>query len=154
MTSAAAPPLARLFAIGYRALIDRLHDELAARRWTDVRPAYGFVLLAARDAPVTGGELADLMGTTKQAASKLVDSMEAAGNVRRTAGRDDARQRPVELTTRGKRLLEAVEGIYRDIEAEWAEVIGTPELERVRTALVRALSDPDDGRLPPVRPTW
>ena len=43
------PPLARLFAIAYRLLIDGLHDRLQAQGWTDVRPAYGFVLLAARD---------------------------------------------------------------------------------------------------------
>jgi len=51
------PPLARLFAIAYRLLIDSLHDRLQAQGWTDVRPAYGFVLLAARDQPasVTGG---------------------------------------------------------------------------------------------------
>ena len=46
---AGEPPLARLFAIGYRLLIDQLHDRLRALGWTDVRPAYGFVLLAARD---------------------------------------------------------------------------------------------------------
>jgi hypothetical protein len=45
------PPLARLFAIAYRLLIDSLHERLQARGWTDVRPAYGFVLLAARDQP-------------------------------------------------------------------------------------------------------
>ena len=38
-------PLARLFAIAYRLLIDGLHERLRARGWTDVRPAFGFVLL-------------------------------------------------------------------------------------------------------------
>ena len=42
-----APPLARLFAIAYRSLVDGLHEELRARGWDDVRPAYGFALLAA-----------------------------------------------------------------------------------------------------------
>ena len=42
---AGGPPLARLFAIAYRQLIDGLHDRLQARGWTDVRPAFGFVLL-------------------------------------------------------------------------------------------------------------
>jgi DNA-binding MarR family transcriptional regulator len=150
----AEPPLARLFAIGYRSLVDGLHTELTARGWTDVRPAFGFVLLAARRAPTTVTELADLMGTTKQAASKLVDAMDAARYVRRTSGRQDARQRPVELTARGVRLLEAVEQIYRDLEAEWAEIVGHDELARVRLDLVRMLSDRETGRLPPVRPTW
>ena len=73
------PPLARLFAIAYRLLIDGLHDRLQAQGWTDVRPPYGFVLLAARDQPASVTGLASLMGMTKQAASKLVEAMVAGG---------------------------------------------------------------------------
>jgi hypothetical protein len=47
------PPLARLFAIACRSLIDGLHTRLATRGWSDVRPAFGFVLLAARRAPTS-----------------------------------------------------------------------------------------------------
>src|SRR6266568_965987 len=101
--AAGEPPLARLFAIGYRLLIDRLHDRLRARGWTDVRPAFGFVLLAARDQPTSVSELAALMGTTKQAASKLVETMVAAGYVQRGVGAEDGRQRPVQHRRRAAR---------------------------------------------------
>jgi DNA-binding MarR family transcriptional regulator len=147
------PPLARLFAIAYRSLVDGLHDRLRSRGWTDVRPAFGFVLLAARGGPTTSTELAALMGTTKQAASKLVDTMVAAGYVRRSAADRDARRRPVELTARGEDLLDAVEAIYAELEQEWATVIGAQHVERLRTDLVQVLSV-GDGTLPPVRPTW
>jgi DNA-binding MarR family transcriptional regulator len=147
------PPLARLFAIAYRSLIDGLHRQLVERGWTDVRPAFGFVLLAARRSPTTVGELASLMGTTKQAASKLVDNMEAAGYVRRTTPASDARQRTVELTDLGTTLLDAVEDIYRQLEGEWAETIGAAQLEHLRALLVTVVTR-DDGVLPPVRPTW
>jgi hypothetical protein len=70
-------PLARLFAIAYRYLIDGRHSLLRERSWHDVRPAYGFALLAARDSGTTVIELAALMGMTKQAASKLAMSMVA-----------------------------------------------------------------------------
>jgi hypothetical protein len=53
--------LARLFAIAYRSLIDGLHDELAGRGWTDVRPAFGFVLLTCRDEQTTVTALADVL---------------------------------------------------------------------------------------------
>jgi DNA-binding MarR family transcriptional regulator len=146
-------PLARLFAIAYRSLIDGLHDRLRARGWRDVRPAFGFVLLAARSGPTTATELAALMGTTKQAASKLVDAMVDAGYVRRQATASDARRRPLELTPRGRRLLRTVEAIYAELEAEWSMVIGGERVERLRADLVAVLSD-DAGSLPPVRPTW
>jgi MarR family len=67
------------------------------RGWTDVRPAFGFVLLAARDQPTSVTELAELMGMTKQAASKLVDAMVSAGYIQRGTDPQDGRQRPVTL---------------------------------------------------------
>ncbi len=148
-----APPLARLFAIAYRQLIDRLHERLRAAGWTDVRPAFGFVLLAVRDGPATSTQLAALMGTTKQAASKLVDTMVTGGYVQRLTGADDARERPVHLTTRGEELVTTVEQLYTELEQEWAQVIGAPNVERLRQDLVHVLSTPG-GHLPPVRPTW
>jgi DNA-binding MarR family transcriptional regulator len=151
---AGEPALARLFAIGYRLLIDQLHGRLRALGWTDVRPAFGFVLLAVRDQPATVTGLASLMGTTKQAASKLVEAMVVSGYVERETGAPDGRQRPVHLTPRGKELLRAVEQIYAELEQEWAQVIGAPGLQRMRRDLVRVLSDADDGALPPVRPVW
>jgi DNA-binding MarR family transcriptional regulator len=78
------------------------------------------VLLAARDQPATATGLASLTGTTKQAASKLVEAMAASGYVERQTGAPDSRQRPVHLTPRGKELLRAVEQIYAELEQEWA----------------------------------
>ena len=66
-------PLARLFAVGYRVLVDGLHEELPRRGWPDVRPAFGFVLLALRDSPVALRDLPGALGTSKQAVSKLVE---------------------------------------------------------------------------------
>jgi DNA-binding MarR family transcriptional regulator len=153
-SSTAGPPLARLFAIAYRVLIDGLHDRLRDLGWTDVRPAFGFVLLAARDEPTSVTALAALLGTTKQAASKLVDAMVSGGYVRRGAHAQDGRQRPVYLTARGEQLLRSVEQAYAALETEWADVIGASHVQRMRRDLVRVLSDADDGDLPPVRPTW
>jgi DNA-binding MarR family transcriptional regulator len=147
------PPLARLFAIAYRLLIDGLHDRLQARGWTDVRPAYGFVLLAARDQPASVTGLASLMGMTKQAASKLVEAMVAGGYLERGEDPEDGRQRPVYLTARGEELLRSVEQIYSELEAQWADVIGAPHIQRMRRDLVCVLSG-TNGELPPVRPTW
>jgi DNA-binding MarR family transcriptional regulator len=151
---AAEPPLARLFAIAYRLLIDGLHDRLQALGWTDVRPAFGFALLAARDQPTSGTELAELMGTTKQAASKLVDTMVAADYLQRAVSPEDGRQRPLHLTSRGRELLRRVEQIYAELEQDWAQVIGPAQVQSMRDNLVRVVSTGPDGGLPPVRPTW
>jgi DNA-binding MarR family transcriptional regulator len=148
------PTLARLFAIAYRQLIDSLHDRLQARGWTDLRPAFGFVLLAARDQPTSVTELAGLMGITKQAASKLVDAMISGGYIQRGTDPHDGRQRPVSLTGRGEELLSAVEQVYAELEDRWAKLIGTSHVDRMRSDLMHVLSDPSNGQLPPVRPPW
>ena len=108
----------------------------------------------ARDQPTSVTELAALMGMTKQAASKLVDAMVSGGYVRRGAGTQDGRHRPVSLTRRGEELLSAVEEIYGELEGRWAKVIGTSHVERMRRDLMQVLPDLGDGRLPPVRPPW
>ena len=149
----AQPPLARLFAIAYRQLITDLHAELARRGWTDVRPAYGFALLALREGPLSGGELGALMGMTKQAASKLVEALVDAGYARRGESTGDARVRPIELTDRGRLLQTTAEDIYRDLEDRWAETIGDDRLAALRADLIRVTST-EDGELPPVRPLW
>ena len=145
-------PLARLFASAYRDLVDGLHERLVERGWVDVRPAFGFALLAARDAPTTITELAALMGTTKQAASKLAITMIDAGYLIHGGGSDDARQHPLRLSSRGSKLLADVEDIYEELEGEWARVIGAPALERLRGDLQTAVAASHGGRLPAVRP--
>jgi DNA-binding MarR family transcriptional regulator len=144
-------PLARLFAMGFDHMIDNLHVRLAERGWRDVRPAFGFVLLAVRSGPRTTTEIATLLGTTKQAASKLVTSMDAAGYVSHAAHPDDSRAKLVGLTVRGEKLLAAVDAIYRDLEDEWAVKVGSERVERLREDLMAVLSS--GGQLPPVRPS-
>jgi DNA-binding MarR family transcriptional regulator len=145
-------PLARLFAMAYRHLVVGLHARLVARGWRDVRPQYGYVLLACRDRPTTAGELASLLGMSKQAASKLVDGMVEASLVRRKTSPEDSRAKLVALTPRGRRLLAVVEEIYDELEADWVAVVGRPAVSAVRDGLVAVLTAAYGGALPPVRP--
>lgn len=146
-------PLARLLAMAYRQMIDRLHERLAGEGYTDVRPAFGYVLLAVREAPTTGADIALLLGVTKQAASKLIDAMEQGGYVRRQTHDDDARAKEIAITARGRRFLVTVESIYRDLEAEWAQVTSKKRVEALRDDLRTIVESAHDGQLPTIRPT-
>ena len=143
-------PLARLLAMAYRQLVDDLHRRLAARGWSDVRPAFGFLLLALREGPVSLRELVATLGTSKQAVSKLADAMVAAGLVERAADPRDARAKDLRLTARGRALLADVEEIYGELETGWAETLAVESLRRDLDTVVRAAHG---GALPPVRPT-
>ncbi len=151
--AAAEVPLARLMAMAFRHLIDELHARLAKRGYTDVRSAYGYVLLAARSRPTTGTDVAELLGMTKQAASKLIDAMEQGGYVKRRPRDDDSRAKEIVLTARGQKFLSTVETIYREIEDGWGSVIGKQRLEALRRDLRVVIETAHGGVLPPVRPT-
>ena len=146
-------PLARLLAMAYRQLVDDLHRRLAARGWSDVRPAFGFLLLALRDGPVSLRELVATLGTSKQAVSKLADAMVAAGLVERAADPRDARAKDLQLTARGRALLADVEEIYGELEGGWTETLGADAVESLRRDLESVVRAAHDGALPPVRPT-
>ncbi len=150
----AAMPLARLFAMATRYLIGELHGRLAERGWPDIRPSWGFALLAIRDGPMTSGGIAELLGVTKQAASKVVDAITAEGYVRREASSGDARVKQLVLTPRGVQLLTTAEDIYAEIESEWSSHMGRGALESLRSSVHSALLASYGGALPPVRPIW
>jgi DNA-binding MarR family transcriptional regulator len=154
MSTADDVPLARLFAMAFRSLIDDLHAQLAERGWRDIRPPYGFVLLAVRDQPTTATDVSRLLGLTKQAASKVLDAMEAADLVRRRSHADDGRAKLVEIAPAGRRLLRDVETIYADLETGWAAVVGGDRVETLRRDVAAVLRAQNDGELPPMRPTW
>jgi DNA-binding MarR family transcriptional regulator len=145
-------PLARLFALAYRQLVDDMHDRLAERGWADVRHSYGFVLLALRERETTTTELAGLLGVSKQATSKLLDAMESGGYVHRAGGAADARVKVVALAARGRRLLAAVEEIYAELERQWAAVIGADAVQGIRVGLLAVLHERHGAPLPQLRP--
>jgi DNA-binding MarR family transcriptional regulator len=152
-TSPGAPvPLARLLTLAARHLVDQLHERLRARGWRDIRPSYGYVLLACRAGRPTSVELAAVLGVSKQAAAKMVDAMVEADLLARGAAAGDGRAKPLRLTRRGRRLLEVVEEVYRELEAEWAGVIGRPAVEATRGSLAAVLESAYGDGLPPLRP--
>ncbi|MCB9590653.1 MAG: winged helix-turn-helix transcriptional regulator [Polyangiaceae bacterium] len=147
-------PIARLCAMAYRSLIDELHQRLVARGYKDVKRSYGFVLLPAREKNKTVNDVALEMGFTKQAASKLVEAMSESGYVKLVQNPDDARSKLLRLTPKGERLLGHVESIYRELEDEWAQVLGAKRLEGLRGDLERVLRARGEGALPGIRPAW
>ncbi|NYJ05729.1 MarR family winged helix-turn-helix transcriptional regulator [Petropleomorpha daqingensis] len=144
-------PLARLFAMAYRLLVDDLHERLAGRGWVGVRPAFGYVLLALRAGPVSLRDLPVALGTSKQAVSKLVDAMVAAGFVERAADPADSRAKRVQLSARGRALLADVEEIWAELERGWAEALGERRVEDLRADLTEVLRAAHGGTLPAVR---
>lgn len=85
-------------------------------------------------------DLAERLGVTKQAASQLVDDLEAVGVLAREPDPDDARARRVVFTRLGREgLLEGL-ALLRDMESELARSIGDDSMAGLRRALVAILA--------------
>jgi sirohydrochlorin ferrochelatase len=93
-----------LFA-GFRALIDDLHAELAARGHPQVRPAYGFAMQAIGPHGATASDLGRLLGVSKQAAGKTVEALALSA------------------------------AIFEDLRARWASTLGTRRLRELEGSL-------------------
>lgn len=134
------------------ALVDELHDRLEQRGWERTRPLWGFVLLAVRDQPRNISQIGSLLGTTKQAAAKVVAGLEEAALVERRADPNDRRAATIRLSRRGRRFLTDVEQIYAELEAEWATAIGDQRLATTRDSLAAVLNAHHGSERPPIRP--
>ncbi|HLU57676.1 MAG TPA: MarR family transcriptional regulator [Pseudonocardia sp.] len=131
--------LALLLFGGFRALVDRLHAELARQGHPDVRPAYGFAMQAIGREGVTASELGRRLGVSKQAAGKTVDRLVELGYAQRTADAADARRKLVRLTPRGVDALARSAAVFDRLRAEWAEQIGADGVRAIEAGLRRVV---------------
>ncbi|WP_218040890.1 MarR family winged helix-turn-helix transcriptional regulator [Acrocarpospora macrocephala] len=142
-----------LLAMIYRAMNDEIHDRLAAEGREPLRPAHGYTfrLLLARD-DVTTVALADHLGITKQAASKIAAELETWDYLERRPHPTDGRARVLALTAKGLAYVRHADELWGQAEDRWAAVIGPDRLDQIH-ADMRAYVDASGGRAA-LRPVW
>lgn len=152
MTSGELPAL---LALTFRLAMDEIHEQLAAEGFTGVRPAHGFTFqfLSHREG-ATAVEIGEHLGITKQAAVQLVDELEKRGYVQRRPHPVDRRSRLVSLTPRGWACIERVMARSRDLEAQWATIIGEERLGQLEADLKALVMVASSKRPVTLRPIW
>lgn len=148
MRDDAAQNLTVVLLAAANALIDGIHAGVVARGFDDLRPAHGFAFTRLAPDGATISDLAAHLDVTRQAASQLVDELEAKGYVERRPHPADGRARLVVLTERGWACTRAAEQAAAEVARNWAGVLGEDRL-RALTADLGRLAPP--GRL---RPAW
>jgi DNA-binding MarR family transcriptional regulator len=141
-----------LLLLGFRTLIDELHSRLAAVGHPDARPMHGFVCQAVGPEGASAVEVGQRLGVSKQAAGKLIATLEQAGYVTREPDADDARRKLVRLSTRGSDLLVQSARIFDELRADWAAVLGGERLNAIEGDLRRVTAGAH-GRLLDI-PGW
>ena len=99
------PDLALTAVLAGLAIADHIRDAFFANGIPEVRFSQLFIFARLDRGPATIGDLAREMRFTHQAASTLVNQLEAAGLARRCPNPRDGRSRLVELSPEGRRAL-------------------------------------------------
>ena len=150
------PDLAILIAAAWRAVTDELQASVVAAE-PAMRPSFGFVIRAVDSETLTINRLAELLGTTKQAASLLADEVEAAGFIERYTDPDDRRRRRLRLTERGATVRARAIATSARLEAQLAAAVGEDAVLGCREtlmALVARTGALDDVLARRARPVW
>ncbi|MFI7003234.1 MarR family winged helix-turn-helix transcriptional regulator [Nocardia sp. NPDC050175] len=125
--------------LGFRAVIDEVHAELAEHGHADLRPMHGFVFQAVgRVGGTYGCTAADLgraLGISKQAAGKHIEALERLGYLRRGHDPTDARRKVYTLTDRAVDVLNRSARIFDRIHDRWAGQLGADRLAQLEQDL-------------------
>ncbi|MEY9858823.1 DNA-binding MarR family transcriptional regulator [Catenulispora sp. GAS73] len=142
--SSALPPrgsdLPLLLLLGFRALIDDVHAELAEAGHPAFRPLHGITFKAIGDG-VTASELGRRLGVSKQAAGKTIEGLEREGYVERVADPADARSKIIQLTARGTEVQQRAFEVMARLRARWAEQLGEEQMVAIEEGLRAMTAD-------------
>ncbi|MFG3619763.1 MarR family winged helix-turn-helix transcriptional regulator [Nocardia sp. NPDC047654] len=123
--------------LGFRAVVDEVHAELAEHGHPELRPMHGFVFQAVGRAGgpygCTAADLGRALGVSKQAAGKHIETLERQGYLRRGHDPTDARRKVYTLTERAEDVLTRSAHAFDRIHDRWANLLGAhrlAELER------------------------
>lgn len=146
--------LTSLLSLSFSTLITELHDKLSELGFEDIRP-HGFMFKRILPNGATGIELAEYLGVSKQAISKMVDSLENSGYVTRQTHPTDKRGKIIVLTERGLAVMKAKEEIVAEIEQRWIANIGAERMQMLKEDLTTFVTKENTGKLSSsIRPVW
>ena len=126
---------------------NELTDRLRAHGYVDVQTAH-IRLLGNVDTEGTRiVTVAERLGTTRQAASQLVQAIERLGYLERAADPEDGRGVLVRHTAAGRKLLATALADMADIEAGYESLLGVARMRALKRALadIAAATGPDTG---------
>ena len=118
------PDLAILLVAANRCLNDRLVGAVRAAGARDMRPAFGFVIRAVAAEEPTFGRLAELLGVSRQAASKVADEMVDRRYLLRRVDPADRRRTRLRLSAKGRRVRERAAAESEAIDDELRAAVG------------------------------
>jgi DNA-binding MarR family transcriptional regulator len=130
------PDLAILITAANRCVSDRLVAAVSTAGGEAMRPSFGFVLRAVAAEQPTVSRLAELLGVSKQAASRLADDMVSLGYLERAEDAGDRRRTRLRLSAAGERIRSRALEESREMEAELRRRFGDTQVRHLRELLI------------------
>lgn len=131
----AQPHIGHLLGTVVAAMEADLRRHLSVAGYADIRPSHFAVFRHLRPEGSRLTELAELAQMTKQSVGELVSYLENRGYLERLPHPSDGRVRIIKLTARGEGSRAAASQAFREIEAAWADGVGTERVAELRATL-------------------
>ena len=112
-----------------------LYERLEAVGYKELRPTHFRLLRYPGLDGVRPTELAQRLGTSKQAVNPLINDLERWGYLQRRPDPTDQRGRVLSLTDRGRELMTTIKELHAEIEADWEAEMGRRRYQTLRRAL-------------------
>jgi DNA-binding MarR family transcriptional regulator len=128
-------PLPALLQTGLGAYRGRVQAHLAAAGYRDLPRGGPYVLGSVANQGGTAGDVIRQLGISKQAASKLIDTLVVRGYLEREVERSDRRRFALAATDRGRAAARVVRGAVDSVDAELAARLSPDELDALRKGL-------------------
>jgi DNA-binding MarR family transcriptional regulator len=125
-----------LLRVPFLSVVEHIYDALIEAGYSDLRSSH---LPVFQQIDEDNGshltELAERAVMTKQSMGYLVDYLEEKGYVERGPDPSDGRGKIVRLTERGRGVMSTARTVVRNIEDEWAGIIGKQRMQNLRETL-------------------
>ena len=135
------PLIGLLLRLLYQHYAQDIDAALGEAGFDDIKPAHANVFPFLTPEGISVSELAALARVRKQTMAEAVDQLERMGYVERRPNPRDRRSRLVFLTERGAAVKPVTHATAARVEERWAELTSPEELEALRAALLRLLTE-------------
>src|SRR5947199_2550869 len=131
------PPLiGALLRMPWEAVQRHMLERLHAHGFADFDAAYLNVFQYPGPQGARPSDLATELRISKQALSHRLGQLEKRGYLERQPDPDDRRSKRIALTTRGNSAIRVIREAVAEIEASWAQQLGTRRVTQLRQLLL------------------